>query len=175
MSQLKCPQCDGPHTLDHCPRWRMPASLTPAMRDAVYPQWTLSPESMYADLLRSMGRQPAAPLVPQTDLAKRLLDMVKETGGPIQAVTVLKADLIAICCETNRYYLGMQNWKRTAEGNVFMSPEFKREDLQDVLEGMETEDQTVDVGEAHIESTAGYVCRLIRALLSAPPVMKIGD
>ncbi len=42
--------------------------------------------------------------------------------------------------------------------------EFKSEDLQDILEGMGTEDQTVDVGVALIESTAGYVCRLIRAI-----------
>lgn len=36
-----------------------PPKLTPAMRDAVYPKWTYSPDTMYSDLLESL---PPAPL-----------------------------------------------------------------------------------------------------------------
>lgn len=33
---------------------RMPAEMTPAMRDAVFPKWTFQPASMYADLLAAI-------------------------------------------------------------------------------------------------------------------------
>lgn len=45
---------------------------------------------------------------------------------------------------------------------------FKGEDLQDILDGMDNEPKTIDVGVAHIESTSGYLCRLLRALLASP-------
>lgn len=49
----------------------------------------------------------------QTDLARRLLFKANDTNG--NQISIMKADLIAICCEANRYYIGMVNWKATAE------------------------------------------------------------
>jgi len=49
----------------------------------------------------------------QTDLAKRLLFKANDTDG--NQVSLYKAELIAICCEANRYYIGMLNWKASAE------------------------------------------------------------
>ncbi|WP_290872075.1 hypothetical protein [Aquabacterium sp.] len=55
----------------------------------------------------------AAPATKQTDLAKRLLFKANDTDGT--QISIMKADLIAICCEANRYYDGMVNWKSCAE------------------------------------------------------------
>lgn len=45
---------------------------------------------------------------------------------------------------------------------------FKREELEDILSGLETDPQTVDVGEALLESTSGYLCRMLRVMLGKP-------
>lgn len=59
----------------------------------------------------------------QTDLAKRLLEKASRSSDQFNAVTVTKVDLVAICCEANRYYIGMMNWKRTAEAQPAAAPQ----------------------------------------------------
>ncbi len=46
---------------------------------------------------------------------------------------------------------------------------FDRDSLEDVRDGLLGEPQSLDVGEGHVESTAGYCVRLINAILAAAP------
>jgi hypothetical protein len=71
---------------------------------------------------RRTAPAPAVPAQQQTDLAKRLLDAANNTDGRFGAISVMKADLIAICCEANRYYSGMLAWKNSAEENPRLAP-----------------------------------------------------
>lgn len=55
---------------------------------------------------------------------------------------------------------------------------FNREDLETIVQGLDCEPKTVDVGGGHVESTAAYAARFIRAALAAqvlPSVDLVAD
>lgn len=98
-----------------------PAADTPTISArAMFNRWvgdrTPAGITAYEAFCGGLEAQPKTTSEIQTDVAKRLLRKVEDFQGN-SYVSVFKADLIAVCCEANRYYTGMQNWKAAAEAN----------------------------------------------------------
>lgn len=55
---MKCPQCDGDHSLSQCPNWRVPAgfrvlsvALAPHIKDAIRECGVFQPEPLWAAII----------------------------------------------------------------------------------------------------------------------------